>query len=210
MNLSKFDPWSAIGRDDRRAYRAYRAYPQRHLGTLGTIGTGRSASLDDFEERSAVIAICSVVDRTTARRQAAVELGYSSATELYDAAIADWRKRFLTAKPSNANTAKLVRQALALCEGPWIHRLVALGWDDVSLFAVCADAESSGGFIQAAKGGHIIAATANTIYFSSPHTQQQSYHRFDAAAEECNLLWDERVGHRHNGLEESGGHVSRP
>ncbi len=181
MNLTKFDPWSVI---DPAGNRAYRAYPPPNIGTLGTIGTGSSSSLDDFEERSAVIEIYSVVDRTIARTQAAVELGYSSASELHDATIADWRIRLLTAKPANANTTKLVRQALSLCEGPWIHRLVALGWNEMSLFAVCADTASSGGFIQAAKAGHIIAATADTIYFSSADTPQRRYHRFDAISED--------------------------
>ena len=61
--------------------------------------------------------------------------GYGSGLQVRTATVAHWRCRLRAAAASDVIRSPSITPALALVNGPWIDQLVALGWDEVALFA---------------------------------------------------------------------------
>jgi len=190
MPLPKFDPWSAISDTHWRAHRAHRAYPDRSLGTLGTIGTSMHPQIDTFEERAAVLEFDFGVPRSEARYRAASDMGFASESELHSQIISAWRLCLTEAQRRDDIDQRLCGLALAFCNGTWINRCVALGWDELSLFAVSLEHPEWGGLVQFVGNRLLSAVTEEAAYVAdTPDGRPQRFERFGNNLDHAKLIW---------------------
>ncbi|MCR9062275.1 MAG: hypothetical protein NXI02_33515 [Rhodobacteraceae bacterium] len=187
MTLAKFDPWSVI---PGRAYRAYCAYPEPSLGTIGTISTLASPEISDFEERAAIISLETGLDHGRSSSEAALAAGYESVAELHCHVITSWRDQLTSARATSRAHAELLELTISFTKSPWISRLIALGWDEVALFAYSDDPDSSGGLLQCLLHRRLIAATRCSAVLCRPDGRRTHFHRFGPFQDCARLIWE--------------------
>jgi hypothetical protein len=188
MPLARFDPWQCLRRKDTDAYPAYSAYLRPDLGSLGMIGSGARFSIGDFEEPAAIRAAASGMSRHDAEHAAANDVGIASVTELRATAVCLWRHRLQTA--AMHTTSELVADALALIDGPWISPLVALGWDEVSLFGYDPVGRDVVGLVAAIRARSIVAATTDSVRYRDVVGIGRHHYRFPVTTCDVCLIWE--------------------
>lgn len=181
MPLAKFDPWKCLRDPVTNAYPAYPAYSATQIGGLGGLGIGASDRINEFEERSAILETTCGHARDDAESIAASSLGYACPADLRAAAIDHWRKQLTLI--SRADQSDLHNAALTLPNGPWIAPLVALGWDEISLFGCETAGYCAVGLVTAVRTQPIIAVTANSVRYSDASDRPKHHYRFASHAQ---------------------------
>jgi hypothetical protein len=192
MGLTKFDPWRALHQPGERAYRDYVAYSEPDLGASGTAGTPRHSLIDAVKNRSAVIEMGNKSARRVAKGATARACGYGSGLQVRAATVAHWRCRLRAAAASDVGRSPSITTALALVNGPWIDQLVALGWDEVALFASGAtgpDECDDAGLITVLGHGTIVAASTDTVAFVDGVGVLRRHFRI-TATRSARLIWE--------------------
>lgn len=190
MPLAKFDPWQCLRRTDTNAYHAYPAYSVPGIGSLGMLGIGTHPSIGDFEERVAILEEAAGHTRQDAEHIAAHALGLRSAMELRANAIRRWRQRLNEAKNRAAGQSALIADALNLVDGPWIGPLVALGWDEVSLFGCDPAGGAVVGLVADIRIQSIVAATADSVCYRATDGVARHHYRFPTTTCDVRLIWE--------------------
>lgn len=192
MALAKFDPWQCLRQAAVHAYPAYPAYSsyrRAEISTLGMLGTEARSSFSDFEERAAILEFAGGFTREEAADRAALAAGFASPGVLRTAAIENWRQQ-LSLTMSRCGARPLIEDALAMVNGPWIAVLVALGWDEVSLFGCDPTGRDVAGLVAAIGRRAILAATTDSVRYLDMHGRSRHHYRFAAAGENACLIWD--------------------
>lgn len=188
MPLAKFDPWQCLRQTQTNAYGAYSACRGAGLSRKGMLGTEGVSLIGDFEERVAILEFSGGFTRADAEDIAANAVGFASPRDLQAAAIEHWRSRL---RLTNRKDHALIADGLTLVNGPWIAALVALGWDEISLFGFDPRGRDVTGLVAAVGQQSIIAATADSVrYLDHTHVLARHHYRFTAATENISLIWE--------------------
>ena len=190
MPLKKFDPWQCLRETNSHAYSAYSAYSVPGIGSLGSLGMATHSLIGDFEERAAILEMTGGHSRHDAEQIAANAFGLGSATELQAAAIGQWRHLLKLAKDRASGRSALISNAVALMDGPWIGPLVALGWDEVSLFGCDPVGREIVGLVAAVGARSIVAATAESARYCDVHGSARHHYRFPATNCDVCFIWE--------------------
>lgn len=184
MSLPRFDPWNATPEVHGRAYRAYRAYgayPGGRLGTLGTIGTHT-----DFHGG---ISVTQPATRTKTAERVDLAAECLCCRAEQEEKVERWRKMLVKASGQPGHSAAFAVHALSLVEGPWIYQLMALGWDEASLFAVPDGRDDPHGLIYDLRDGSVVAAGAQEVRFWRPGTTIRRHGRSAFGVSAPKLVW---------------------
>ena len=84
----------------------------------------------------------------------------------------------------------LVDDALALVNGRWITALVALGWDEISLFGCDPTERAVTCLVAVVRRQLIVAATKASVRYPDSHGLSRHHYRFGDAAEQVALIWE--------------------
>ena len=187
MPLKKFDPWQCLRDTDHHAYSAY-SVPG--TGSLGMLGMVAHSLIGDFEERAAILEMTGGHSRHDAEHFAANALGVGSATELRAIAIGHWRHLLKLANDRVGGQSALIANAVTLVDGPWTGQLVALGWDEVSLFGCDPIGREIVGLVAAIRARSIVAATAESARYCDVHGIDRHHYRFPATTCDVCLIWE--------------------
>lgn len=189
MALAKFDPWQCLRQASGHAYPAYPAYRSAETGNLGMLGVEARSTIGDFEERAAILEFVGGFTREQAVDRAALDVGFASPALLRTTAIEHWR-RHLSLAMWRCSARPIVADALAVVTGRWIDVLVALGWDEFSLFGCDPTGRVVVGLVAAIGQRTILAATADSVRFLDMDGRARHHYRFDAATEKACLIWE--------------------
>lgn len=189
MALARFDPWQYLRPAQVNANPAYPAYRAGDLGRVGTLGAGDPSLIGDFEERSAILEVNSGLTREEAEAVAAHALGLGTPSVLRAVAIECWRAR-LSLPMCRSDARGLVEDAQALVNGRWINPLVALGWDEISLFGCEPTGLHPAGLVSAVRRQPIVAATSASVRYLDPHGRARHHYRFGRGGEQVILIWE--------------------
>ena len=190
MPLKKFDPWQCLHETNSHAYSAYPAYSVPGIGSLGMLGMAVHTLIGDFEERAAILEMTGGHSRHDAEHIAATAAGHGSVTELRAAAIGHWRHLLNVANDRSAGPSPLIANALTLVASPWIGQLVALGWDEVSIFGCDPAGREIVGFLAATSTTSIVAVTTNSVRYRDVHGVARHYYRFPITTCGVHLIWE--------------------
>ena len=191
MRISKFDPWALESDQAVPAYDAYSAYTANRIGSLGRIGSPSELELGAFDERAAVIEFCSDENRSSAELLAAQEAGFKTATALHQALINELCERLSDTSSNCVERRLLCDRGIKFCRGKWICQLVAMGWDEISLFSVNLLAPAHGGLLQVLHSRRILAITdTNVLLRENNSGRQNRYYRFAPHLPELPLIWE--------------------
>lgn len=120
-----------------------------------------------FEERSAIAEHDGGLGRDEAEVMAAREQGYETADALRGAVVAGWARKIdclVERSRADPEIARALDEARAFVREGWALQAVRLGWGELELFGVSAEASSRRrAWIGAAFGGAVHAVTTDAI-----------------------------------------------
>jgi len=178
MSLPAFDAAALLA--EIRAKRAKAAKRDEDVSHFSRFSTGASVEIGAFEEAAAIAQHDGGLDHDQAEDQAGRDQGYADAVSFREAVVADWLAK-LNAWGRGPLTDPIMKQALidarAFCASEWALQALALGWDELSLFGVHADAPATRldfmGLVLLLGGHRIAAMTSKTaeILCAGDHRQ---------------------------------------
>ena len=85
----------------------------------------------------------------------------------------------------------LCDRGIKFCRGKWICQLVAMGWDEISLFSVNLRAPAHGGLLQRLHNREILAITdSNAVLRENNSGRQNRYCRIAPHLLDLPLIWE--------------------